>query len=148
MNSGAHTMAASKAVMVVNLWYSGSSHLETKQKHIHDLWNLTNSLRGKSGVESRWWLGSTAAPWLASTRDHRYGVPGCETENGRYGEGRELTTSLVKAFSAFGTALEARSMVVVLWREEEHAGEGESKESVTKTSNRRYLWAWKVTAEL
>ena len=95
-------MAAGKAVTVVNLRYGGSSHLKTKQKHIHNLWNLVNSLRGKSVAESRWWPGSAAAPWPASTEDLRYGVLAHKTENGRHGEGRELTASPVEAFTAFG----------------------------------------------
>ena len=35
--------------------------------------------------------------------DRRYGVPGHKIANGRHGESRELTTSLMKVLSAFGT---------------------------------------------
>ena len=66
-DTGEHAMAAGKATTAANLRYGGSSHPETKQKHLNDLQNLVNSLRCKSWVETRRWPGSVVAPWPAAS---------------------------------------------------------------------------------
>ena len=92
-NFGEHTMDAGKAVTAVNLRYGGSSHPETKQKHLNDLRNPMNSLRCKSRAETRRWPGSTAAPWPASTGGHRYGAPVRKKMKEGHRKDRELTAS-------------------------------------------------------
>ena len=44
----------------------------------------------------------TAAPWPAMAGVRWYGVPGCETANGRFVDGQELTASSLEWISTFG----------------------------------------------
>ena len=73
--------------------------------------------------------------------NHRNGAPRCETGNGRYREGRELTVSRMGAFSAFGTAPDAVSTAAGLWREKRRAGEGVAGQNNAKIRNGEYLRA-------
>ena len=66
--------------------------------------------------------------------NRRYGIPGREIENGRYGRGRQLTVSRMGAFSAFETGSRGKVDSGGALEREMHAGEFKSRVFVTKVT--------------